>query len=273
MTDFYKILGVDKSASQDDIKRAYRKLASQHHPDKGGDTKKFQEIQSAYETLGDEQKRKDYDNPQPQYSFNGGVPPGFEDLFSQFGFMGGGRRAQQPRKNRPVTIQITMTLQEILNGKDVVGNVTLPSGRDQMLQLKIPKGVKNGDQIRYQGLGDDTYTNLPKGDLVVHIAELRDPVFDRQGSDLYKDLDINTLDAMLGCSVRTKTIDGKELEISVPKGIQAGQLIRCQGYGLPGDSRGIRGNMFLRININTLQGLSEEDIQVLENIRKKYGSK
>lgn len=272
MTDYYKTLGVAKTATADEIKRAYRKLASQHHPDKGGDTKKFQEIQTAYDTLSDPQKRADYDNPQPEFRFNTGNMGGFEDIFSQFGFMGGGRRPQQ-RKNRTISIQVPMTLQDILDGKDVVGNIRLPSGKDQYIQIKIPKGVRNGDQIKYEGLGDDSIPGLPKGDLVAHVAEIRDPVFTREGENLYKDISINSLDAILGCVRRTRTVDNKELEVSVPAGIQHGQMIRCQGYGLPRDNRGIRGSMFLRVIIETLQGISNEDQEILEQLRKKYGPK
>lgn len=266
--DYYSTLGLKNDALAEDIKKAYRKLAAKHHPDRGGSTEKFQEIQAAYDTLGDEAKRRNYDNPQPAFG-QGGFPPGFEEAFSQFGFMG----RRQARKNKAVSIQVPMSLDEVINGKDVIGDFRLPSGRSQTLQIKIPKGVKNGDQIRYQGLGDDSIPGIPKGDLVANIVEIANPTFLRQGDNLYKNILINSFDAMLGTNVRTATVDNKELEIAIPAGIQHGQMIRCQGYGVPGDNRGIRGSMFLKIVIETVQGISEQDIAVLKTIKEKYGSR
>jgi curved DNA-binding protein len=145
--DYYNILGVDRSASQDDIKKAYRKLAAKHHPDRGGDTAKFQEISAAYDTLSDPNKRSQYDNPQPQGGFQqyGGMPPGFEEMFrgfgnSPFGDIFGQRR-QQPVRNRTLNLQTQITLEEAFKGKDLLANVQLPSGRDQLLEVKIPAGV------------------------------------------------------------------------------------------------------------------------------------
>ena len=271
MSDYYNILGVSKTASQDEIKKAYRKLASKHHPDKGGDTAKFQEIQTAYETLSDPQKRADYDNPpQPQFRFNSGnMGAGFEDLFSQFGFGPMGRQ-QVRRKNQSITIQVRMTLRDILEGKDVLGGIRLPSGKEQALQIKIPKGVQQGDQIRYQGLGDDSIPNLPRGDLIAQIIEIPDPRYQRNGDDLHVERTISAFDAMLGTTLLVDTIADSKLEISVPAGIQAGQMIICRGHGLPRSQSNVRGSMYVKINVRTPNITEEGDKFVLEKLRAKY---
>ncbi len=272
MSDYYNILGVSKSASQDEIKKAYRKLASKHHPDKGGDTAKFQEIQTAYETLSDPQKRADYDNPpQPQFRFNtGNMGAGFEDIFSQFGFGPMGRQQQVRRRNQSITIQVRMTLREVYEGKDVLGSIRLPSGREQALQIKIPKGVQQGDQIKYQGLGDDSIPNLPRGDLIAQIIEIPDAVFKRNGDDLYIEKTISAFDAMIGTTLLANTIADSQLEISVPAGIQSGQMIICRGHGLPQSQRSTRGSMYVKINVKTPNITEEGDKFIIEKLRAKY---
>ena len=269
MNDFYNILGINKGANQDEIKKAYRKLAAKHHPDRGGDTAKFQQIEEAYRTLSDPQKKAEYDNPQPQFHFHTGMG-GFEDIFNQFNF-GMGRRAQ-PRKNRNITIQVRMTLKEVFEGKDVVGSIRLASGRDQAIQIKIPRGVQQGDQIRYEGLGDDSIPGMPKGDLIVQIVEVPDPRFRRNGADLHGEVTISAFEAILGTTVTTDTVSDSKLEITVPPGIQNGQMINCKGHGLPQDQRGIRGSMFVKINVKTPIIADEGDRYILEKLRNKYGS-
>lgn len=272
MSEFYNILGVAKTASQDEIKKAYRKLASKHHPDKGGDTATFQKIQTAYDTLSDDQKRKEYDNPQPEYRFNTGNMGGFEDIFNQFGFgpMGMGRRQQQVRRNNSITIQVKMNLKEVFEGKDVLGSIRLPSGKEQALQIKIPRGVKNGDQIKYQGLGDDSIPNIPRGDLIAQIVELPDRRFVRDGANLFMEANITVFDAVVGTTVIVDTIADSKLEISVPVGIQSGQMINCRGHGLPEAQSNNRGNMFVKINVRTPVNIAEEDKVLIEQLRKKY---
>jgi len=272
MSNHYNTLGVGKDASPDQIKKAYRKLASQHHPDKGGDTAKFQELQTAYDTLSDPQAKAEYDNPQQQYRFDTNNMNGFEDIFNQFGFgpMGMNRRNQQVRRNKSITIQVRMTLKEVFEGKDVLGSIQLPSGREQALQIKIPRGVKNGDQIKYQGLGDDSIPNAPRGDLVAHIAEIPDRRFARDGANLFIETNITVFDAIVGTTVIVDTIADSKLEISVPVGIQGGQMINCKGHGLPEAQGTVRGNMYVKINVKTPVNIAEEDKVIIEQLRGKY---
>jgi curved DNA-binding protein len=271
MSDYYSILGVDRNASSEDIKRAYRRLASQNHPDKGGDTKRFQEIQAAYDTLSDPDKRSQYDNPQPQgmpggfhFHTGGGMPPGFEDIFAHafggnnpFGDIFGQRRQPGPR-NRTLNIQTQISLEEAFHGKELLANLTLPSGRNQTLEIKIPPGIQDGTTLRLSGMGDDSYANIPRGDIHLTVNILEHPVFQRQGDDLVRDIDITCVDAMLGKTVDIDTIDGRTLAVTINPGTQPGQILAAQGHGMPNinDSR-FRGRMLMNINISIPTNLTD----------------
>lgn len=276
MNDYYNILGVTRSSSQDEIKKAYRKLAMQHHPDRGGDEKKFKEIEEAYRTLSDVQARAQYDNPQPEFRFNTG---NMEDMADIFGAMfrqsnpfGGQQRRQQQRRNNSITIQVRMTLREVLEGKDVLGSIRLPSGKDQTLQIKIPKGVRSGDQIKYQGLGDDSIPNIARGDLIAQIIELPDTRFTREGENLYTEHAISAFDAILGTTIVVDTVSDSKLEISVPVGIQSGQSIICRGFGLPQGQGETRGHMYVKINVRTPTKIEEGDRFIIDKLRAKYAN-
>lgn len=244
--DYYNILGVNKNSSPDEIKKAYRKLAAQHHPDRGGDTKKFQEIQAAYDVLSDPQKKSEYDNPQPQGGFQfhaGGFPPGFDNFFEQ-AFGGMFHRRQQ--RNRTLNLQTTITLEESFWGKDFIANIKLPSGKEQMIEIKIPRGIHNNSTIRLSGMGDDSNPQIPRGDihLTVHVSQHAD--YQRQDDDLIKNLEINCLDAILGKKVMITTIENKTLEVNITPGIQHGQFISIPGHGMPNMNKNtMRGRLLL----------------------------
>jgi curved DNA-binding protein len=276
MTDHYKTLGVDRNANQDDIKKAYRKMAAQHHPDRGGDTAKFQEVQAAYETLSDEGKRAQYDNPQPQgfHHFGGGFPPGFEDVFGQmfgggspFGDIFGRGHHRPPQRNRTLNIQTTITLEEAYSGKTMIANLQLPSGRDQVLEIKIPAGIQDGMTLRLAEMGDDAVPNVPRGDIHLTVSVAPHTEFVRQGDDLIRNLQINCIDAMLGKTVYVDTINGSRLEIKVPEGTQHGQVLSAAGYGMPkvNDNR-FKGSLLLQINITIPKNLNNTQKELLKQI-------
>jgi DnaJ-class molecular chaperone len=176
--DYYNKLGVNKSASQDEIKRAYKKLAMKHHPDRGGDQKTFQEINEAYDTLKDNEKRYMYDNPQTrqQFNFNTG---NMNDMFSQFF-----RQTQRVRKNSSMSITVRISLKDVVTGKDVVGKYMLGSGKQEVVNIRIPPGVEDGLTMRYAGLGDNSVKQLPRGDLHVRIVVEKHKHFVRDRSHL-----------------------------------------------------------------------------------------
>jgi DnaJ-class molecular chaperone len=270
MSDYYQILGVQKDASADDIKRAYRKLASQHHPDKGGDVQKFQEIEEAYRILSDPDKRQEYDNPKPQ--FQGGMPPGFEDIFSQtFGFGHPfadffGRR-QPAQRNRHLNLETHITLADAYYGKDLIANIKMPNGRDQVLEIKIPQGIRDGTTIRLAGMGDNSIPNQPPGDLHLKVNIVAHEKFSRMDDDLHMDITITCIEAMLGKPMTIDTLDGKTLEINISPGTQHGQILAIQGYGMPNmhDVR-FKGRLLIKVNISIPKFLTDEQKQALTNL-------
>ena len=275
MTDYYNILGINKSASSDEIKQAYRKLASQHHPDRGGDTAKFQEIQGAYATLSDPEKRAQYDNPPPSgFNFgNHGSPQDMQDIFSQFGmnfgdfFAGGGPRHAQRARNRTLGIQTQISLEDAFFGKEMVANIKLPSGKDQTLEIKIPAGVRDGTTLRLAGMGDDSISGIPQGDIHLTISIMPHSVFRRNGDDLIMALSITCFDAILGKTVQFNTIENKTVELNVPAGIQPGQLISVQGHGMPNMGNTVmRGRLMVEVAISIPSTLTDKQKDELRKI-------
>lgn len=238
MTDYYKILGIDKSSSQEDIKKAYRKLANKHHPDKGGDQNKFKDISVAYDVLSDPQKRSDYDLRQqggPQFNFRSGNPGGFEDIFSGHSPFGAhfhdifGR--SRGLKNRDLNIQCHLSLLDSFIGKQLEANYTLPSGKVQNVVINVPAGIESGDTIAYTGLGDDAMPNIPKGNLKVTFIVKPDDQFKRVNDDLYTTVCINPIESMIGCKKQIKTITGESMMLEIRAGVETGTEFAKMGAG------------------------------------------
>lgn len=249
-----------------------------HHPDRGGDQTEFQKIQEAYATLGDPQKRQEYDNPRPQgFQQYGGMPPGFEDMFRGFGNGGGfqnfhdlfGFRQPRSARNRDLNLDTEITLEDAYNGKTIMAQVQLPSGRDQVLEIKVPPGIKTGQRLRLSGLGDDSNQAVPRGDIYVGIYIVPHSTFTREGDDLYTTVNISVWDAMLGTTCKIKTLDNKELEISIPPGTQPLANLRLSGYGMPSvhDNR-FKGNIMLTVNIKIPTFLSDEEKNLIKQLKK-----
>lgn len=244
--DYYSILGVAKTATPDEIKQAYRKLAREHHPDRtGGDDTKFKQINEAYDTLKDPQRRQEYDNPQPRFNtssmhnenFN------FEDIFSQFGF---NVRTRQNR-NRDVKLATTITLKEVLTGKDILISYKLTNGQETNASIQIHKGIKHGEVIRFKGLGDNMYTNLPRGDLLLLVKIEKNRYFDVDGIHLITNQDVNVLDLIIGKKIVVRTLQGNTIEVTIPNGTQPGTIMNVAGYGLPDYQTGKTGNLYVKL--------------------------
>jgi DnaJ-class molecular chaperone len=255
--NYYSKLGVDKSASPEEIKRAYKKLAMQHHPDRGGDQKTFQEINEAYDTLKDPAKRQQYDNPQPRADFNMNSQ-NMNDMFNQFF----GRR--QP-KNQNLFITIKMSLEEVVSGKDVIGRYTLSNGEPQVANIRIPAGVENNQQFRFRDLGDNSIKGLPRGDLIVQVLIKNHKTFVRDRLHLRTKCSINVLQLILGTDIVIEKLGGGPLIVKIPAGTDPGTILSIPGYGLPDLNTGRTGNLYLEIKGKTPK---INDNNVLAEVKK-----
>lgn len=262
----YATLGVAENASPDDIKKAFRSLASKHHPDKGGDTARFQEIQAAYAVIGDEQKRAQYDAERRgvggfRFTVNGrpfensGMPPGFEDVFAKFNFGGdpfaGFRQQQQPRRNKDLQVRIMLNLVETLEEQTKTVSVQTTNGERSTVEVKIPRGVTSGVTVKYPGLGDNLFSSLQRGDLYVQFDIAAHPNFHVHGLDLITDLNINSVEAMIGCEKTVRCLDGTELTITIPAGTQPMSKFRIYNQGLWQMNQNTRGNLLVNVHIIT----------------------
>ncbi len=265
MNNPYKTLGVEENADDIQIKKAYKKLAMQHHPDKGGDAKKFQEVSEAYDTIKTAEKRLQY---QQAKSFGGfrqqSQPFGF-DIFEQFEEMFGGPQFAQrrPRRNKNMSITVPIPLEEAFKGIKKQISVQLGSGQRQVVDLDIPAGVNNGMTLNYKGLGDNSIKGAPPGDLQVRLQINRHPFFERKNHDLYTAKQIDAFEAMLGTKVIINTIDGKTIKASVVAGTQPGTFIRIPNEGMPILRTSNRGHLFVRIDINIPSNLSQEEKEII----------
>jgi len=273
--DYYSILGVPRGASDDEIKKAYRKLAMQHHPDRGGDAGQFQKIQEAYATLGDAQKRNEYDHPQPQnqhfqFHFNGGGGDPFADIFAQFGMGAGGHPfQQQTRRNKDLRVRIHVSLKDTLDEQNKTISVQTTTGERQTVNVQIPRGVTNGSQIKYPGLGDNMFTTLPRGDLYVQFEVEQDPRYQVHGMDLVFSISLHVIDAMLGSSVDIPSLEGRVFNISIPPGTAHGTKLRIPNQGLYSlDHNGhIRGSLIVNVEITIPQASTPQQINLLSQLR------
>ena len=260
MTDHYASLGVPRTATAAEIKQAFRKLASQHHPDKGGDTVKFQSIQAAYAVLGDEQKRAEYDNPQPQFGGFGGFGggPQFNDIFSQM-FGGAGFGQQHPRRNH-VRMTLYISLLDVAQGGKKAVAVATSQGQSTV-ELDVPLGLNDGDNIQYGGLA-------PGGqDLVITFRIRPDPAWHRDGLNLTVDHSISVWDLILGTDITVSNILGHSLTVKVPPRCQANAVLRLRSQGLR-DRRGAQGDMFVKLNARIPATLAPELVEAIEKYRE-----
>jgi curved DNA-binding protein len=271
--DYYSTLGLNRNASDDDIKKAYRKMAMQHHPDRGGDEKKFKEVEEAYRTLSDPQKKQMFDmgmDPNSQQFNSRGSNPfefhfnsnNFNDIFGGFGF------GQRPmRRNKTVNINVSLTLEEVLTGKDIDAEINIPGSKKKIINISIPAGIGDGQQIRYQSMGDNSINNLPPGDLIVNIRTLNHRLYRREGDNLILEKTISVWDAITGSKFSIKSLEGKDLEISVPRGTQPETILSCRGEGLPNVRTKQKGNLMIRIKIEIPRNLSSSQMSSIEKLK------
>jgi molecular chaperone DnaJ len=356
--DYYEVLGIDKSASETEIKKAYRKMAIKYHPDKNPDDKeaedKFKEAAEAYDVLSDAQKKQRYDqfgHAGAGGGFGGGGAGGMnmDDIFSQFGDIfggfgggggfggfggGGGSRGRRVRKGSNLRIKAQLTLEEIANGVEkkikvnkyvtckpcnstgaengsamktcttcngsgqvtrvantILGQMqtasTCPtcSGEGQIIENKckvchgdghvrgeeiipinIPAGVEDGMQLQVSGKGNAAPKGGINGDLLVVIEEIPHETLKRDGMNLYHDLHISFIDAVLGSEEVVPTVDSK-VKIKIDAGTQAGKTLRLRGKGLPEVQGYGKGDLFVNINVWTPQKVSKKEKELLNELK------
>jgi curved DNA-binding protein len=303
--DYYKILGVEKSATHDEIKKAYRKLAMKHHPDRNAGKKsseeKFKEITEANEVLSDPDKRKKYDtlgSNWNQYQHTGGQ--GFDDFSSRFG---GGRR--QPSSGS--TYEYSGNINDIFGNEgsgfsdffesffggsgggfggrtqqqktaiDVEANmnVTLEDvfiGSDKQisvegkkLKIKINPGTKDGQKLRLKGLGRSKTAEGTKGDLYLNLHILQHPFYEIKENNLYYNLDVDLYTAVLGGKENIRTLDGKTISINIPEGTESEKILRLKNIGMHTD--GGRGDLFVNIHVTIPKDLNIEEKELFKKLK------
>ncbi len=283
--DYYKTLGVDRSASGDDIKQAYRKLARKYHPDvsKEADAEeRFKEIGEAYEVLKDPDKRASYDQlganwkagqdftPPPGYGGFRGFSDSFgtDDPFSDFfqSLFGGGRTGRAgPRRGADQSIRVTVGLQEAFSGSQ--RSVRLSDGRT--LKVKIPAGVTAGQRIRLSGQGG-AGSGGHSGDLFLDVEIAAHPWFDVDGRDVTLELPVTPWEAALGAAVKVPTLGGT-VDLKIPAGAESGQKLRLRGRGLAASS-GKAGDQYVVLKMVAPEPASDADRALYEQMAEQMSS-
>ncbi len=297
--DYYEVLGVPKDASQDDVRKAFRKLARKYHPDVAEDKStaedKFKEINEAYEVLGDAEKRAKYDQLGADWNQPGPSGPtegwrqaepagdagnwqhfegtGFSDFFENyFGgraaggqsghFHQAGRRPADsaPRRGRDIESEILVSLHEAMHGAERLLAIQTPQGERQEVTIRIPKGVTDGKLIRAAGLGNPGLNGGEPGDLFLRVRLERHPDYRVAGHDLYYDLRIAPWEGILGATVPVRTPHG-ESKIRIPAGTENGTEFRLAGKGLPKGKSGGFGDLFAVANVVSPTSTGEEERQ------------
>jgi len=271
MKDYFNTLGVAPDASDEDIKKAYKRLAMKHHPDRGGDQVKFQEIQEAYSTLSDPQKRNQWQHErqfggahnQDGFHFNFGFGQDINDIIRQFhgGSPFGGFR-QQSVRNRDLRVGIEIDLVSTLDEQTHHINV-----QNKTVEIKIPRGVQSGMQMRYSGHGDQSVPNAPPGDLYVEFRVRQPAEFRINGINLSKTVTLNCIDAILGTKLYVTGLDGKQFEITIPPATQHDNKFRIGGQGLWDINQPVRGDLLIQVSLQVPTTPTAEQLERLQQLK------
>lgn len=292
--DYYKVLGVERSASQDEIKKAYRKLAVKYHPDKNPDDKvaeeKFKEISEAYQVLGNADTRKKYDElgaNWKQYEnsgfsgFGGGGQgfnaSGFSDFFDMFfggqggagfdirdfmGGMGGGRRSTRPAKGSDLNATINMTLLEAYQGSqrmiDLGGNT---------IKITIKPGVRDGQVLRIKGKGNPGRNGGDNGDLLIKVSITNDHVYQRDGDDLIRNINVDVYTAILGGKITVTTLKG-DVNVPIKPQTQNNSTLRLKGMGMSHYDKEGAGALLLKVQLLLPEYFSQKELELIKEAKQ-----
>lgn len=274
----YETLGLNKDATAEDIKQAYRKLAMQYHPDRNRDDKeaeeKFKAINEANEVLSNEIKRAEYDRGGPGPGFNGfsgfgSMEDVLNQMFNNHGFTVFRNGVQQ---NRDITLSMTIRLEDAYAGRQIPVKFDTPSGRKTELLINVPSGVESGVKIRYPSQGDQNNASLPPGDLYVIIQINEHPIFHRIGTTLETKIKVDAITAIVGGKVKVACIDGTVLDIPIPSGSQPFSKIRVSKRGMPLHPRlNDFGDMLVIADIKIPTDLTQEQLELLKTMQIQRG--
>lgn len=291
--DYYKQLGVSKTATDAEIKKAYRKLAMKYHPDHSKDDKNaeemFKKVSEAYAVLSDKEKRQQYDTfgstgfhqrysqedifrnadlgdilkefgfggQGTRFSFGGGSPFG--------GPFGGHQRRQAPVKGSDLVYELPLTLQEVAGGASK--SVTFQhQGRNENITVKIPPGMITGKKLRLSGKGEQSGYGGPPGDLFIQSRVVTDPVFSAEEYDLSITITIQLSESLLGTQVSVPTIDGGELSLKIPPGTRHKTRMRLAGHGLPKMKGHTNGDLYVTVSVDIPKKLTAEQKKLVEKL-------
>jgi len=296
--DYYKILGVARTATDAEIKKAYRKLAMKYHPDHAKGDKsaeeRFKKISEAYAVLSDKQKRQEYDTFGSegfhQRFSKEDIFRGFDinDILKEFGFGGGdffghpgggarftfgnqspfggrGRPQAQRMPGNDIVYELSLTLAEVVAG--TTKQITFQNqGVSERITVKIPKGMTTGKKLRLAGKGNPGAYGGPRGDLYIQAKLLDDPVFSVEDQDLVTYKEIKLTDALLGATISVPTLDEKQYNLKIPPGVKNGTRMRLAGHGLPSMKGNRRGDLFVSIHIQMPKHLTAEQKALVEKL-------
>jgi curved DNA-binding protein len=299
--DYYDILGVSKKATDEEIKRAYRKMAMKYHPDRNPNKKeaeeRFKEINEAYAVLSDQEKRKQYDTfgaegfrqrftqedifrgfdfdeilsglfggrGRREFRFGGRGGFDFGDIFSgQGGYQDTGR---MPQRGEDILYELSISLEEAASGGEKRVSYR-KNGRIEEVSVKIPKGIPTGKKLRLAGKGMQGRNGGPPGDLYLQISVRDHPIFTREGDDLVVEKEVGFSEAVLGTTVDVPTLEGKK-RVKVPAGTQSHTKMRLKGLGLPRFQREGRGDELVKVIVRVPKRVSEKSKKLIEELARE----
>ena len=294
--DYYQILGVSKSATDSEIKKAYRKLAMKYHPDHSKGDKhaeeRFKKVSEAYAVLSDKEKRKQYDTfgsadfhqrysqedifrnadlgdilkefgfggKGMRFSFGGGSPFG-----GGGGPFGGYQRRQAPVKGSDLVYELPLTLQEVASGTSKTVSFQ-HQGRSENITVKIPPGMITGKKLRLAGKGESSEYGGPPGDLFIQSQVSADPTFTNEEYDLHTTVSIRLSESLLGTQVGIPTLEGKELSLKIPPGTRHKTRMRLAGHGLPKMKSHSKGDLYVTVSVDIPKKLTSEQKKIVQKL-------
>jgi curved DNA-binding protein len=296
MSDYYELLGVKKGATDDEIKKSYRKLAMKFHPDRNPGNKqaedKFKQISEAYAVLTDTEKKRQYDmfgdqkfhqNFSQEDIFRGAdfrnifTDAGFDgsDIFSRIfgsGFGGGPGRggfgggfSAGSAKGQDLEYAVTISFNDAFKGAERHVSFRMNDGSSRELTIKIPAGVREGGKLRVAGKGANSPYGGQPGDLYVVISVAPHPTYSRTGNDIESKISLKLSDALLGCSKDIETLDGSK-KIKVPAGVKPGTKIRLKGLGFPQPGKSERGDFYGVVDYDVPEKLSSKQMDLVKSL-------